>query len=116
MSDSAAADDESPTALRDAETLITASLPVTVRPQGSDRISLADARPSVSTLVSRIMAPLASSISTSPSGGCSSRDVTFPFVACLSALAAMYALAPADPGFRVAPGEASGSIGPSHMC
>lgn len=47
--------------------------------------------------------PLASSISTSPSGGCSSRDVTFPFFACLSALLAMYALAPADPGFRVPP-------------
>ena len=52
------------------------------------------------------MAPrLASSISTSPSGGCSSRDVAFPFAACLSALCALYALAPSDPSFRVAAGS-----------
>ena len=47
----------------------------------------------------------ASSISSSPSGGCSSRDVAFPFAACLSALAALYALAPANPSFGVAPGS-----------
>ena len=33
-----------------------------------------------------------SSISSSPSGGCSSRDVAFPFVACLAAQAALFAL------------------------
>lgn len=47
------------------------------------------------------MAPprLLASISTSPSGGCSSRDVTLPFWTCLAALALLYALRPADPAF-----------------